>query len=74
MPTIFHSHGRRQVCVAIFTGFAADNLIGVVSVLDENEGGAIQQAYDFIREQGLGNPGDFHYVVAEHGTIHPPRS
>ena len=63
---------RRQVCVAIFSGATADDLAGVVAVIDDTEGGAIQQAYDFVRNHWRGNPSDFHYVVAEHGTIRLP--
>ena len=71
MPRL-RSQGRRQVCVAIFNGTAADDLAGVVAVIDDTKGGAIQQAYDFVRDHLRGNPADFHYVVAEHGAVRLP--
>ena len=68
MQPMVRSQSRRQVCIAIFTGTSAHDLAGVVAVIDDAEGGAIQQAYDFVHGRWRGNPSDFHYVVAEHGA------
>jgi hypothetical protein len=52
---------RRQFSVAVFAGDRARDLVGVFTVVALNDGDAIQQAWDYIKDNWAENPAPFEY-------------
>ena len=49
-------------CVAVFHGERATDLLAVLDVIAGNNGEAIQQVWEYVREHWSASPESLHYV------------